>query len=296
MAGNGARYYFCGHDHIHNRSIVKTTDAGTAAQINHLLCQSVSSKFYTPNEENAFGNGNVPAATSNDAFFCAGKRQTQLSQELYTVGYYLVTVDGANVTMDYYSAPAYPSFGTPTENLITATPTLHFTRRESFGYGLQGKQFVLGNGASFTAVQDAGPTGTAASILSGTNSNPNSDQSGRAFSNDVNTGWTAATAGTASDILTLWGMGHTLGSSQTDEFTLSLGYDKTKGTSFILATPDGSGNWINAVEQNLGGAKKLVSGPWKAGYPLGTYGLDTAAQTVWAVLNYNAAFAAIVGA
>jgi len=155
---------------------------------------------------------------------------------------------------------------------------------------------VLGNGASFTAVQDTGPTGTAASILSGTNSNPNSDQSGRAFSNDVNTGWTAATAGTASDILTLWGMGHTLGSSQTDEFTLSLGYDKTKGTSFILATPDGSGNWINAVEQNLGGAKKLVSGPWKAGYPLGTYGLDTAAQTVWAVLNYNAAFAAIVGA
>ena len=298
MASNNAHLYFCGHDHIHNRSIVKTTDTGAAAHITHQLCQSVSSKFYTPNEFNAFGNSSVPPATSNDAFFCAGKRQTQLSQELYTVGYYLVTVDGPNVTVDYYSAPAFPVYSAPTENQITATPALSFTRRETYGYSLIGKQFILGNGASFTAVQDAGPSGTAASILSGTNSNPNTDLSGRQYANDVNTGWLAETTGTASDILALWGMGHTLGSNQTDVFTLSLSYDQAKasGALFVLATPDSNGNWIDAVDQNLGGAKKLVNGPWKAGYGLGTYGIDTVAKTVWAVLNYNGYFAAVVGA
>ena len=219
-----------------------------------------------------------------------------LSQELYTVGYYIVTVDGANVTVDYYSAPAFPTYSAPTENLITATPALAFTKRESFGYSLNGKEFLVATGAPFTTVQDTGPSGTVAKILSGVNGNPNTDASGRKYANDVNTGWTAETATTASDILSLWGMGHTLGTTQTDVFTLSISYDKTKGSAFILATPDGNGNWVNAVAQNLGGATKLVNGPWSASYGLGTYGIDTASGTVWAVINYNSCFAAIVGA
>jgi hypothetical protein len=299
MASNGARLYFCGHDHIHNRSIVKTTDTPTllapAAQVTHVLCQSVSSKFYTPNENNAYGNSNVTACKSNDAFFCAGKRQTQLSQEVYTVGFYIVTVDGANVSVDYYSAPAFPTFASATENLITATPALNFSKRETFGYSLNGKQFLLGNGDSFTTVKDTGPTGTAAQILGGTNGNPNTDQSGRKFFNDVNTGWYPEAGATASDILALWGMGSTMGSSQTDIFALSLSYDANKSGAFVLATPDGNGKWINAVDQNLGGAKTFVAGPWKAGCALGTYGIDTDTKTVWAVLNYNNYFAAVAG-
>ncbi len=293
MASNKARLYFCGHDHIHNRSIVKTTDTGAAAQITHILCQSDSSKFYTPNECNAAGNGSVPPCTSNDAFYCGGKRQTQLSQELYTVGYYIVTVDGPTVSVDYYSSPVYATFGSGSENLISASPTLtNFTKRETFGYSQNGKQFVLATGASFTAVQDTGPSGSVAKILSGTNGNPVTDPSGRQFSNDVNTGWYTATSSTASDILALWGMGYILGSNQTDVYTLSLSYSSG---SPVLATPDGNGNWINAVEQNLGGAVKFVSGPWKAGYALGTYGIDTASKTVWAVINYNGYFAAVAG-
>jgi hypothetical protein len=292
MSGNGARLYFCGHDHNHTRSIVNTTDSGTAAHITHVLCQSVSSKFYTPNEWDSSGNSNVPACTSNDAFFCAGKRQTMLSQELYTVGYYIVTVDGPNVTADYYSAPAYPSYSASTEQKILATPTLNFNKRETFGYSQIGKQFILGNGASFTTVMDTGPSGTVVKILSGTNGNPNTDASGRQYYNDVNTGWYAKTSNIASDIVALWGMGYTLGSSQTDVYTLSLSYS---GGSPVLATPDGNGNWINAVDQNLGGAKTFVQGPWKASYALGTYGIDTASGTVWAVINYNGYFAAVAG-
>jgi hypothetical protein len=296
MASNGAHLYFCGHDHNHSRSIVKTTDSGAAAQITHVLCQSVSSKFYTPNEFNAYGNGNVPACTSNDAYFCAGKRQTMLSQELYTVGYYIVTVDGPNVTVDYYSAPVYPTFSAPTENMVLTTPILNFTKRETFGYSQIGKEFLVGNGGTFTVVQDAGPSGTTAAILGGTNSNPNTDPSGRKYYNDVTTGWYAESAQTASDVLVLWGMGHTLGSSQTDVYTLSMSYDATKGSSFVLGTPDANGNWAKAVDQNLGGASKAVTGPWKSSYALGTYGMDPATKTVWAVLNYNGCFAAITGA
>ncbi len=302
LSDNKAKLYFCGHDHIHNRSIVKSTDPTQPGQVTHILSQSCSSKFYTPNENNPAGNGSVPPCTSNDAFYCPttppsinGTRQTQLSQEVYTVGYYIVTVDGPNVAVDYYSAPAYPIYSASTEQQILTTPTLNFTKRETFGYSQIGQQFVLGNGASFTAVKDTGPSGTVAAILSGTNNNPNGDKSGRQYYNAVNTGWWTETSSTASDILALWGMGYTMGSGQTDVHTLSLSYDKSKGGALVLATPDGNGNWINAVDQNLGGAKTLVTGPWKAGYALGTYGIDTASGTVWAVINYNGYFAAVAG-
>ena len=165
MDANKARLFFCGHDHIHNRSIVRTTDAGTPAQVTHVLCQSVSSKFYTPNEFNSSGQGPVKPGTSNDAFYCGGKRQVQLSQELYTVGYYIVTVDGDNVTVDYHSAPAYPTYESPSVNTIKETPRMSFTKRESFGYSLKGKQFLVGNGDTLTVVEDTGPSGSKAKML-----------------------------------------------------------------------------------------------------------------------------------
>jgi hypothetical protein len=294
MASNASRFLFCGHDHNHNRCLVNTTDGNTPADhITQVLCQSVSSKFYTPNEDDSLGNSNVTACTSNDVFFCAGKRQTQLSSELYTVGYYIVTVDGPNVTVDYYSAPAFPTYGGNTQNLITATPTLAFTKRETFGYSLIGQQFIVPTGSTLAVVQDTGPSGTIAAILGGTNTNPNTDASGRKYANDVNTGWITGTAATASDILLLWGMGITMGSRQTDIYALSMSYNPAKGTSFVLATPDADGNWTKAVDQNAGGALTLVNGPWQASYGLGTYGINTANHTVWAVLNFNGCFAAV---
>jgi len=295
MAANHSRLFFCGHDHIHNRSIVKNT-ANPTQHITHQLCQSASSKFYTPNEDNPSGNSPVPAFTSNDAYYCGNLRQTQLSQELYTVGFYIVTVDGANVTVDYYSAPAYPIAGSSTEDVVTATPSLNFTKQETTGYSLNGRQFIVASGESYTGVKDTGPSGTVAQILEGTNSNPNSDRSGRIYSNDVNTGWITETSGTASDVLVLWGMARNLGSTLTDQYTLSMAYDATKGSAFVLATPDAAGNWVNAVAQNSGGTTKVVSGPWNSSYGLGTYGIDTSAGTVWAVLNYNGYFAAVQGA
>jgi hypothetical protein len=295
MVANNARYLFCGHDHNHTRCLVNTTDTATnpVSQITQVLCQSVSSKFYTPNELDSVGNSNVPAATSNDSYFCAGNRQIMLSQELYTVGYYIVTVDGQNVVVDYYSAPVFPAYNSPTENVISETVALSFTKRETFGYSLNGKSVLVPGGGSYAGISDAGPSGTVATINAGTNTNENTDFTGRRYQNVVNTGWVKETATTASDILSLLGMERTMGVPQTDTFALSMTYDSTKGSRFVLATPDANGNWTNAVNQNTGGATALVTGPWKSTYGLGTYGIDSTAGTVWAVLNFNGCFAAV---
>jgi hypothetical protein len=293
LQSNGVRLFFCGHDHMHDRSLVATSD-GATAKVTQIISSCNSNKFYTPR------------SPSVDALVSGGKRQTVLNQELLTIGYYIVTVDDDNVTVEFFSAAAgsTPDGKPPTADnayLMATTPALAFTRREVFGYGLKGQQFVVGQGKSFAVVQDTGPGGTAARILAGVNGNSATDLSGRAFSAAINTGWFGANR-TASDILVLSGMGHTLGSAQTDVFALSLSFDRTKTTdaqiqsgSVALATPDAAGNWTNAVNSNSGGAKNFVLGPWKPGYELGTHGVDTTNNTVWAVINTNGYFAAVVG-
>ena len=67
-------------------------------------------------------------------------------------------------------------------------------------------------------------------------------------------------------------------------------YSVGKG-GFGIATKDANGNWVNAVDMNLGGTKKFVVGPWNSSYELGTYGVDPRAHTAWAVINYNGDFA-----
>lgn len=89
------------------------------------------------------------------------------------------------------------------------------------------------------------------------------------------------------------------GKKNTETYTRSLSYatagvDPKKGT-ISLATKGPKGKWINAVEKNDGGSKKFVKGPWKEGYPLGTYGVDQRTRTAWAVINYTGDFAATIG-
>jgi len=82
--------------------------------------------------------------------------------------------------------------------------------------------------------------------------------------------------------------------TKTDTYALSLSYDPAivvnsdtinAGQVVALSTKDASGNWVNAVNQNVGGKKKFVLGPWNSAYPLGTYGVDSATHTAWAVIN-----------
>jgi hypothetical protein len=285
LSSNGVRLLMCGHDHMHDRSKISTIDG--SASLTQQVGASNSNKFY------------YPATTANDVSFSSGKRQTVVSHERNTIGYYIFTVDGDNISIDYYSAPAYPS--SPTGGTVTTTPTLGFTWRERFGYGLGGKEFIIAPMASFSSITDTGPGGTVMSILDGKNGNSAIDVAGRSFRLAVNTAWFAATTLTASDVLLLQGMSYTLGSGVTDTYVLSMHYDPAKVSAaqiaagkFGLASVQ-NGQWVNTVSANSSGSGSFVQGAWVSGYSLGTWGVNTANSTVWAVIDHNGYFAAVAG-
>jgi hypothetical protein len=292
LQNNDVKYYIGGHDHIHQRSIITSPDG--ISKIQELICVSNSSKFYAPKPVN------------DSKWYGQKSRETSVAQELQTVGYYIFTVDGSRVTVDYYSDDhggwlSDENYPAETGNglINKVTPTFNFVKKATWGYSLNGKEFLVGrtNGTSYTVVQDRFGK-TSAKILSGTYNNKETDYNGRILTQTVNTGWSPRTKGIKSDIFTLWGMAG-LGTGQTGVFTLSLSYDhdsvnhkELKHGLFGLVTKDTQGNWVNAEDKNFGGKKKFVYGPWLSDYELGTYGVDPHTKTVWAVINYNGDFAA----
>ncbi len=295
MVANGARYAMGGHDHMHHRSLIKSPDG--KSQVQELICSSNAYKFYVPNKP------------SNDSTYngSANLRETPISQELGTIGYYIFTVDGPRVSVDYYASDnGQPGNGmtgpNPGRINMTAMPPLAFTRRETYGYSLNGREFIVAQGESYAKTEDRFGN-TSAKILDGINGSKNADFAARPLSKAVDTGWTPKDAADtkngvlASDILTLWGMAE-LGSDQTDTYVLSMTYDPEqklpsdyKNGGFGLVTRNAAGQWIDAVDANTGGSKKLALGPWKSEYGLGTYGIDTATHTAWAVINRNGDYA-----
>ena len=288
LQNNNVGYYISGHDHMHQRSIIASPDGKSSVE--ELIGSSDSSKFYTPK------------ALTDPNWFGQKTRETPLSQELYAVGYYIYTVDGPCVTVDYYSDTHgnwqsdanYPDGASLSDTGIT--PTLYFVKKETWGYCQNGKEFLVAQGTSYNVVQDSF-SGTTAKLLGGANGSTVKDYTGRALTKAVDTGWFPQNTSTASNILRLQGIAG-FGSSQTDTYTLSLSYN-TKGlkTSDLkkgligVATRDEDGNWINAVDFNTGGTKQFVLGPWSASYGLGTFGVDQKTKTAWAVVNYQGDFA-----
>ena len=149
LSASGVRYFFGGHDHMHNRAVITSPDR--SATVQDITAASNSYKFY------------IPLNPSNDALYNNPTRETEIAQELFTIGYYIVTVDGPRVNVDFFSSPN----GCNGDCDLVTTPTLsQFTRRESFGYSLNGKEFIVAQGQSYTGVSDS-HSGTEARILSG---------------------------------------------------------------------------------------------------------------------------------
>lgn len=298
LQANKTGYYMGGHDHMHHRSLI--ANSAGSAKVEQIIGSSNSYKFYTPK------------STPNDTT----GRESVVAHELYTVGYYIITVDGPSITVDFYSSNTGKDYSAGSLGATPALTTYH--RRERFGYSLNGKEFVVANGQSYSGVQDSFG-GTTAKILDGGNEDTASDAdySGREQVKTVRTGWRDRPTGAASAVLKLWGLANNLSLWEnpptvdlsgmlpdaeadyvTDTYVLSLSYDRLLvrpsqlGTGFCLAARDENGNWVNAVDLNAGGTKKLVIGRWKPGYALGTYGVDPATHTVWAVLNRDGEFAA----
>jgi len=290
LAANGVRYYVGGHDHMHDLSLVWTHD-GATAKVTELVCASDSSKFYLPRRHGwrrwvpAFA---IPVLERS--------RQAPIAQETRTVGYYIFTVDGPRLMVDYYSAPVAPRL-IDGEWTLTTTPRLVFSRRQTFGYDLRGKEFVVPPGSAYTTVEDTFE-GTRARIIYGTSLADSKDGTGRTFVHAVNTGWSTRACGTASRELHLWGMATTMGTAKTETYTLAITYDdamvgsvdEAKAGDFGLETKAEDGKWTNAVDGNGGGMKAFVWGPWHAGYGLGTYGVDAQTRTAWAVINHGGDF------
>ena len=309
LAKNHVHYYIGGHDHMYNRAVVASPDGASSVQ--DIVSASDASKFYIPFGSAGYAQRSVDPITkavsttgtlasadptqTNDYIYntlVAGgtTRETPLAQELNRVGYFIVTVDGANVTVDYYSAEVDPTL-TSGEYLLSTTPKMTFVKRESFGYGLNGKEFFVSQGHSYKSVVDHF-RGTTARILGGVNGSVATDAAGRKLTKDVDTGWSAANRGLDSNVLNLWGLAD-VGRDRTDTYALSMsfnGYMHRHGHG-MLAARKANGKWVNAVDLNVGGAKRFVHGPWKAKYGLGTFGIDWRSHTVWAIVDHAGQFA-----
>jgi hypothetical protein len=250
---NNVGYIFTGHDHMHNLSIVTSPDG--ASKLHQVICASDSYKFYTPVPLANHGTDTV----GPNAGQISKNRETEISQELWSVGYYIVTVDGPRVTVDFYAADPNPATPGLEDMDLLATPALTFLKRETFGYSLNGKEVLVAQSGSYELTDDTGKAiangengyvGTTAAILNGTNLSTGADYNGRALTKAVNTGWAPRTEDNdtdcssgdrrprsfrkchkdgdaempASDILTVWGMAD-LGSAQTDTYVLSMSFD-----------------------------------------------------------------------
>jgi hypothetical protein len=226
-----------------------------------------------------------------------------VSQEKNNVGFYIYTVNGPTVTVDYYS-DINGNFGDTNKwpNKIVdetgyascVTPTFNFVKKETWSFSLTGKNFIVPEGKDYTVVMDDF-AGTFAKILGGTNNSASVNDLGKSFVKKVNMSWDFEKKydNLHSNILTLTGMAD-FNSTITDTYALSMSCnDKMSGNNpkYYLAARDSNGLFINAVDLNEGGIKRFVNGPWDAFYGLGTYGIDKATNTVWAVVNFNGTFA-----
>ncbi len=321
---NRVGYYISGHDHIYQRSVITSPDEGANPDLNGeysveaLIAQSASSKFYSPKPLNHSGFGD----NSDQEHTNQKHRETPVSQEMNNLGYYVYTIDGPRVTVDYYadadngflSDADYPYDGS------NITPDLNFVKKESWGYSLNGKKFLVAQGEHYNVVRDR-YWGTRARIIAGINESEISDASTiiddngtpenpdddsvvpapRPLTKVVSTGWTSQVFKgheLYSDIFSLWGMAE-LGTDQTDLYVLSMRHDFPRdmlGGKAGISALNAQGEWVNAVTLNIGEDNNPrpnpVFGPYNPSkHVLGDWGVDPKTKSAWAVLDYNADFA-----
>jgi hypothetical protein len=291
LQSNNVKYFLAGHDHMNQHSIVASPDG--LSSVHELIGSSDSSKFYTPK------------ATNNASWYGQKVRETAVAQELYTVGYYIFTVDGPNMTVDFYSDThgnwqsdaSYPMGAGNAAYPINVTPIFTFAKKQTWGYSSTGSEFLVAEGAAYPTTPFTF-SGTTAQFLAGSNTSTAMDYISRKLTHAVDIGWDAPTCATSSAILSLWGTAD-IGSSSGDTIALSMSFDRNSVSdatlvsgNFGLAAVDSAGNLTGAVAQNVGGTPNFVFGPWKASYTLGTYGVDPDTNTAWAVVNHAGRFAA----
>jgi hypothetical protein len=308
LQSNGVKYWIAGHDHMHQRSLIASPDG--KSQVEELICASCSGKFYTPKSLTDSGWVDPSSSTNQKT------RETPISQELYTVGFYIFTVNGPVVTVDYYSDwegnwysdAQYPNSSSSSVPGTLVTPFFNFVKKETWGYSLSSSgvsTFTLTQGGQGYTLK----FGTTTAQVNKANGAA-ADYCGRSLVKDAEAWWakqsSVTNAKAASDVLTLVGaasgavkQNHNTANTNisNDPVAIIMSYNATtaKGKTPVLCEMNDNGTWVNAVSSNYGGTSHFVSGPWSASakYPLGTYGFDPASLTAWAVVNHDSSFAVI---
>ncbi|HVN54733.1 MAG TPA: metallophosphoesterase [Anaerolineaceae bacterium] len=275
MQANKVDIFISGHDHHHYYSFL--TSPNRQSSVRQLIAQSDSSKFYVPK---------APVSALDQP----------IQQDLGRIGYYIFTLNGPMVTVDYYGDSAGGN---------NYKGPFNFVKMSSFQYSINGTTNLVPQGGSYTMTdtiqaesrKDPEFRGTSMAVLSGTNSSTAATNYGKALNAYVTTGWSPRSGWLSSDILSLDGMAKIAG-KQTDPYVLSLSIKPTalerllmRAGVITVLSRNAEGKWVKAVSLNAPADEKFVFGPWKAEYGLGTYGVDLAKNSVWAVVNYNGDFA-----
>ncbi|HSQ42568.1 MAG TPA: metallophosphoesterase, partial [Fibrobacteraceae bacterium] len=214
---NDVGYYFCGHDHEFQYSLVRNLDSSrTVRQV-------------------------IDVATSqrNDEQDGSYTRKVKFAKEGNISGFFVGAVDSTRITLNFYHG----------EN---AAETWSWAYR--MGYDLSGNKFLISKGADYTSVKDTsqGDSPTYAAILDGelpsSSSYRQQVNTGWSYADSV--------SGQASRIFTLWGMEPSVGSDTTNTFVISLTYDdETSKAKLVknrigLLASDSSGDWSPAIQRN----------------------------------------------
>jgi len=166
--------------------------------------------------------------------------------------------------------------------------------------GVTNTKFVAGmTYDKFTAATNTGGLGTSVNLLGGTAGSAGNGTYG--LNRDVNVSFVNAQPGLASDIVEFSG---TAGIGFSDMVVLQLTYDEatanalfgTESCARLGWIDPGTGKWMLAVYGNTGGTAFFAGNrAYNAltDFVLGTYGVDTANNTVWAVINHNSTFAVV---
>ncbi len=294
MYNNDAKYMLVGHDHLHNRAIVASPDGlSTVQQTIHM---ALSTKFYD--------------AASLNGFSDQKPRETIISQEVFNFGYYIYTIDGPRVHVDYYTDatgnfkdyPDYPLGATSTTPLLHKPPVT-WVKKGSWGYSLNGDEYVVAQGAAYPVIEDT-YNNTMVKIVAGVNTSASVDRSPQAKDTDgkivsaprplnkvVNTGWQAKNRlerKVYSDIFSIWGMGE-LGTKKTDEYVVFMKVDmdpkefnRTFPEAYLrqgkigVSALNSEGEWVNAVDLNIDNTPRPrpVWGPYDPNvHKLGDWGI-----------------------
>lgn len=115
LAQNHVHYYICGHDHHHYESVLTSPDG--AHSVYQIVSASDSNKFY----------GITPPVSDHEK---------SVSLDCNKIGYYIYTVDGPKVTMDYYGVDVSAQLDIADGLKTTPQLTGHWKKISTTGYSL----------------------------------------------------------------------------------------------------------------------------------------------------------------